>query len=204
MLEKENNNFGHFCIALFIVALIIGFTLYKHTPKTSGKIDKDMTILSDYTETEVEPEKTTPKVKTSKNHIDMDIVAFLESTNNPNAYNKKSGARGLCQIKEDTWNECIKRMKVDWDYWQCWNNAGKSKRVGNFYMNKRIPYMLKYYGLTDYPAMRLICYNWGIGKVLTAREKKDNLSDVLHEDTIKYIDDYKTLKEEKNKQVAKY
>lgn len=94
--------------------------------------------------------------------VDMDKIVQIESSGNPKAVNKHTGARGLCQIMKPTWIECCKKMGVDWS-WDDAFDAEKNLAVGTFYMNKEIPRMIKVYKLKDDIAGRLTSYNYGIG-----------------------------------------
>jgi len=93
--------------------------------------------------------------------VNMDIVIQIESGGNPNAYNKDSGAIGLCQITPVVLKE--------------WNKSGQipflerglykpevNRPIGDWYMNTRIPQMLKAYKIPDTIDNRLISYNAGI------------------------------------------
>jgi len=122
----------------------------------------------------------------SYSKVDLPILIQIESSGNPNAVSP-AGARGLCQITENTWNECIVYMKLlDWDYWECWNDPVKNEAVGMFYINNRIPSMLNYYNLPDVIDARLACYNWGIGNVRKAYAK-GSLQQSLPKETKNYI-----------------
>jgi len=95
--------------------------------------------------------------------IDMDRIVAIESSGNPRAVNARSGCRGLCQIAEGTWSECVRRMGVDWDWEHDAFQPGENRAVGNFYINTRIPEMLRHYGIADCVETRIGAYNWGIG-----------------------------------------
>ncbi len=102
--------------------------------------------------------------------IDMDRIIAIESSGNPRAVSS-AGCRGLCQIAEATWKECVERMGVDWtwdeDAWQ----PGENRAVGHYYINIRIPEMLRHYGIDDNHATRIGAYNWGIGNLKRAWER---------------------------------
>lgn len=102
--------------------------------------------------------------------IDMDRIIAIESSGNPLAVSS-AGCRGLCQIAEGTWIECTRRMGVTWtwdeDAWQ----PGENRAVGNYYINTRIPEMLRHYGIDDNHATRIGAYNWGIGNLRRAWER---------------------------------
>jgi hypothetical protein len=140
------------------------------------------------------------------NDVDMDVLVFIESKGDPNAYNKLTGARGLCQILEPTWNECIERLDLDWNYYEDCNNPQKNKEISWYYANIRIPQMLIYYDMPDSIQIRLSCYNWGIGKVREHyNEYKENGSESADtkypypQETKDYINDYMRLLEYKIK-----
>jgi hypothetical protein len=133
-------------------------------------------------------------------YIDMDVLIYIESKGDPNAHNELTGARGLCQILEPTWNECIEKMDKDWNYQECWNDPYKNKRVGWYYINRRIPQMLIFYNMPDTIETRLSCYDWGIGKVREHyKEYKENGITSADEkypypqETKDYIQDYLRL-----------
>jgi hypothetical protein len=131
--------------------------------------------------------------------INMDIVGFLESTDNPNAISH-AGARGQYQIMRGTWNEVVEYMGVDkrdWDYDKCWRDPVKNRKVGETYLNTIIPRYIRYAGcsLKDTKEVRLACYNAGIGTVETAWKEhtytgKEWKSYLPHE-TQQFIERYK-------------
>jgi len=108
--------------------------------------------------------------------VNMDKIAQIESSGNPLAYNKGSGAKGLYQITEI----CLE------DYFIfnpcCINlfNEDDNLHVADWYMNERIPQLLKHYGYDDTVRNRLIAYNCGI----TCVGKK------LPNETVNYISKY--------------
>ena len=102
--------------------------------------------------------------------IDISRIIQIESSGNPKALNKRSGARGLTQVIEGTWGESVKRMRKDWS-WDDAFDPDKNKAVGSYYMNQRIPEMLNYYNLPDTVETRIAAYNWGIGNLLKAYNK---------------------------------
>lgn len=104
--------------------------------------------------------------------ISMDRIATIESSNNPNAYNQYSGAKGLYQITDI----CLQ------DYNQYHSNGFTTKQlydvnvnytIANWYMNKRIPQLLRHYNQADTVENRLIAYNCGIGCVLKGKLPKE-------------------------------
>jgi hypothetical protein len=125
------------------------------------------------------------EAKSAEVNVDLCTIASIESSGNPNAYNKRTQARGLYQITPI----CLA------DY----NNFHRNKRISNddlfkplmarnvadWYINERIPGMLKYYGIKDTIEARLRCYNSGIGNLRKGR---------LPIETREYIEKYKRLK----------
>jgi soluble lytic murein transglycosylase-like protein len=102
--------------------------------------------------------------------IDMDRIIAIESAGNPRAVSP-AGCRGLCQIAEGTWIECTARMGVAWTWDQDAFQPGENRAVGHYYINTRIPEMLRYYGIDDNHATRIGAYNWGIGRLRRAWER---------------------------------
>ena len=114
--------------------------------------------------------------------IILSIIAIIESSNNPLAYNPKTQARGLYQITPI----CLKE----------WNNFHPSEhyalndlfnpqvneKIAKWYLTKRIPQMLRYYKKPVTIENILICYNAGIKYVLKG---------VIPEETKEYIQKYK-------------
>ena len=116
--------------------------------------------------------------------IDMSIIAQIESSNNPMAYNKRSGATGLCQITLPTLADFNARhnTRVTMDDLY---NPQVNMRIANWYMNTKIPQYLKAYKLADTLKNRLWAYNAGIGRVKQG---------ILPDETRDYIAKYKQLK----------
>lgn len=97
--------------------------------------------------------------------VDLDIIATIESSNNPLAYNKKSGAVGMYQItpiclKEYNAYHRGKEIALNGLY-----SPQVARLVADWYINHRIPQMLRFYGLNDNITNRLWGYNAGIGRV---------------------------------------
>lgn len=99
--------------------------------------------------------------------INIGAVIQIESSGNPRAVSG-AGCRGLCQIAESTWIECTARMGVDWSWQTDAFDPGCNRAVGQFYINTRIPEMLRHYGIRDTVTTRLGAYNWGIGNLQRA------------------------------------
>jgi len=119
--------------------------------------------------------------------VDMSIIAQIESSSNPMAISYKGAkyGRGLCQISE----VCLKEYN---EYTFCPDYtveelfiAKVNLKIADWYMNKRIPSMLRYYGVEDTVDNRLWAYNAGIGRVVNG---------VMPEETKRYIEKYKESK----------
>ena len=93
--------------------------------------------------------------------IDMDKIAMIESSGNPNAYNGRSGAIGLYQITKiclddyNLYNAPVLPRNALW-------RPEVNEKVAQWYMNKRIPQLLRYYGHADTIENRIIAWNAGI------------------------------------------
>ncbi len=129
--------------------------------------------------------------------IDINKIIQIESSGNPHAYNKRSGAIGLMQITPI----CLE----EWNNPEILRKRGESRNtvflvdlycgainvyIGTWYINERIPQMLKAYGLEDTIEYRLIAYNWGIGNLLKHLKGKYPLP----KETRDYIRKYKEIK----------
>jgi membrane-bound lytic murein transglycosylase MltF len=97
--------------------------------------------------------------------IDMNAIAQIESSGNPKAFNARTGARGLYQITDICRRDynanarAAKYSKVDL------MRPDVSRRIAEWYINKRIPQLLRALGLPDTLETRLVAYNAGAGKV---------------------------------------
>ena len=116
--------------------------------------------------------------------VELSIVSYIESSNNPMAYNKVSQARGLYQITPI----CLK----EYNQWHKGENIALNalyspvvaRKVAKWYIDVRIPQMLKAYKISDNLKNRLFAYNAGIGLVKRG---------IMPEETRQYISKYKRL-----------
>ena len=115
--------------------------------------------------------------------IDLGRIAKIESSNDPKAENSRTGARGLHQIMEPTWEEMTRKMGVDWPWEEAFNEEA-NKEVADYYMNTEIPRLLKHFNLEDTVENRLAAYNWGVGNL------KHNEWQDAPQETIDYIKKY--------------
>lgn len=97
--------------------------------------------------------------------IDLSIIAEIESSDNPLAYNPKSGARGLYQISEvalldyNTWHKGSEMPLISL------YSPILAYKVANWYLSIRIPQMLKFYGFPCDIEHVLWAYSAGISNV---------------------------------------
>jgi hypothetical protein len=102
--------------------------------------------------------------------IDMQRIAQIESSGNPLAHNKREDGRGLYQINPiclREWNNFHPREQYTPDDLF---NAEINTRIADWYMNKRIPQMIRHFGKPDTVENRIICWNAGINYVKTGKE----------------------------------
>ncbi len=117
--------------------------------------------------------------------INLDSIKQIESSGNPNAISFRGAkyGRGAYQISEI----CLKEFNQ-------FNNTNYkptdlfdydlNKTIANWYINKRIPQMLKHFELEDTVKNRLWAYNAGVGRVR---------QNVMPEETKNYIKKYNRL-----------
>jgi len=115
--------------------------------------------------------------------VDLTIIAQIESSNNPLAYNSKSGATGLYQITPICLKDYNQYHSVQYNMTDMYD-ADKCFIVADWYLSDRIPQMLRYYGHTVDLNNILIAYNWGIS----------HIGEPLPKETRDYIKRYKAIK----------
>ena len=116
--------------------------------------------------------------------INLNKIKQIESHGNPLAYNKSSGARGLYQITQiclDEYNNYNNKSYNSNDLFI----PSINEAIASWYLEKRIPQMLKYYNLEVTVENILWAYNGGIGKVR---------KNIMDKETENYIEKYKHLK----------
>ena len=121
--------------------------------------------------------------------VDINIIAKIESNGNPLAYNFKSGAMGLCQITSICYWEYI--QLVDKSLGEPYikghhplYDPETNCRIADWYLNVRIPQMLKAKHQAISLENILWAYNAGIGKVVKG---------IMPRETRNYIRKYKQL-----------
>lgn len=117
-----------------------------------------------------------------KRYIDIRKIVFIESSNNPRAHNIQEDARGLCQIRRcvlQEWNAYHSNKTY------CMNDLYDPKvnlEIAEWYLEKRIPQMLRYFKKDVTVKSILICYNAGIDYLVRPR--------ALPRTTTEYIQKY--------------
>jgi hypothetical protein len=123
--------------------------------------------------------------------VDMMKIITIESGGNPHAFNKRTHAIGLCQITPiclREYNHRDRRLSyIDDEGNKCWcviypdewfthnydigdlYNPNTNLLIGTWYMNERIPKLLKHYHIEDTIENRLRAYNSGIGTLVKGR-----------------------------------
>lgn len=117
-------------------------------------------------------------------NIDLSIIAKIESNNNPLAYNARSKAIGMYQITPiclKDYNTYHKGQEISY---KGLLDPKKGYSVASWYLNIRIPQMLKTYHKVDTVYNRLWCYNAGIGQLQKG---------VLPNETKQYIKNYNII-----------
>ena len=107
-----------------------------------------------------------PVFAEQKHYIDIRKITFIESSNNPRAHNIKEDARGLCQIRRcvlEEWNayHSNKTYSMNDLY-----NPQVNLEIAEWYLEKRIPQMLRYFKKGVTARNIIISYNAGINYVV--------------------------------------
>lgn len=113
--------------------------------------------------------------------ISLPILAQIESSGNPAAYNQHSGARGLYQIT-DICRRDYNRMTHNAITAEQLFNEAINYKIASWYTAKRIPQLLRHYGIPVTVDNVLYAYNAGIGKMRQG---------IMPEETREYIAKYK-------------
>lgn len=94
--------------------------------------------------------------------IDMSVIAKIESSGRPDAYNARSGARGLYQITPiclQEWNNFHPKDKHTLDDLF---HPDTNTKIATWFMLIRIPQMLRYYGVPVTIENMIVAWNAGI------------------------------------------
>lgn len=122
-------------------------------------------------------------VTSARAEIDLNIIAQIESSNNPLA-DSFAGAkygRGLYQISEVCLKEYVERKGLICINPKSLYNPVLNKQIAEWYLKDRIPQMLRWYKKPITDNNILWAYNAGIGMVIKG---------IMPEETRKYIIKY--------------
>lgn len=101
--------------------------------------------------------------------MDMDRIMMIESSGNPNAWRKQDDSIGLFQITPivlKEWNNFHPNLQLSKkDLW----NPNINLTIAVWYMNDRIPSMLRHYKIEDTEENRIIAYNAGISYLVNKK-----------------------------------
>jgi len=98
-------------------------------------------------------------------YVRMDIIRHIESGNNPRAWNKHEDGRGLYQINPVCLKEYNNFHSLKYTKDDLWNPEVNSK-IAIWYVEVRIPQLLRHYKQEVNTRNIIICYNAGIRAVL--------------------------------------
>lgn len=97
-------------------------------------------------------------------NINMTRIAMIESSGNPKAWNKRTDARGMYQIRKivvDDYNQ----YHEDKIFFNQMFDKSVNEHVASWYLSNRIPSMLRYFKIPTNELTIIAAYNWGIGNV---------------------------------------
>jgi len=130
--------------------------------------------------------------------IDLAIIALIESGGYEHAYNVKTKAYGLYQIRKCVVDDFNKAHKASLTV-KMMMTKEFAERVAGWYLNEQIPKYLKSAGLPDTLNNRLACWNWGFGNVRRASKTREELPLETRKFIIKYQLFEKGFIKEKNR-----
>ena len=113
--------------------------------------------------------------------VDMDIISMIESSGCKNLVGDGGKALGCHQLHAGVVTDFNRAHGMNWHHKEMMIES-VSNTVSYWYMNKRIPQMLKHYKQPDTLENRLTAYNMGIGNVVKGKR------------ATAYINKYKKLK----------
>jgi hypothetical protein len=97
--------------------------------------------------------------------INMDAIAQIESSNNPLAYNRHSGARGKYQITQPVLTDYNKRHGTTHNPADLFNPV-ICRQIAYWYINIEVVRLLKHYRLPVTVENQIRAYNCGIRSVI--------------------------------------
>ena len=113
-----------------------------------------------------------------KSKIDLRKIISIESSGNSKAYNSFSHERVLCQITPICLKEYNNFHKIKYSESDLFN-AEINKKIASWYLEIRIPQMLKHFKKIISVRNILISYNAGIDYIVRDRELKQETKDYI-------------------------
>ena len=105
--------------------------------------------------------------------VNIVIVAQIESNFNARAYNKHSGAIGICQIiPKHVLPEFNGRFKTHYNKRDLYKTE-INMMIADWYLNTRVPEYLAHFKIKDTIDNRIWAYDAGIGNVVKHRKPKE-------------------------------
>lgn len=130
-----------------------------------------------------------------KIQIDIDVISQIESSNNRFAISREN-ARGICQLKQNAWNDAniSKFGYIKYSFYLFWANAKINKELSDHYLHIVIPKQLKYYHIPKTEETVLASYNFGVKNLKRIIKKYgNNWKQHLPEETKDYLIKYDKL-----------
>ena len=95
----------------------------------------------------------------------LDAVEFVESSNNPNAINKKSGARGAYQFREIAWKDVVQNYPSSMGKYSDYEKNSMDRGISREFAKRLMELNAKRLGKKANLDNVLASYNYGIGNV---------------------------------------
>lgn len=125
--------------------------------------------------------------------IDLSIIAQIESSNDSLAHNITEGSRGLYQIRPICLQDYNELNNTNYTLEDLFT-VSTNEKIAIWYLNVRIPQLLKHYGYKITINNTIIAYNAGI-KYLAY-----NIT--IPKSTVDYIKKYRKLRNGRNRRIS--
>jgi len=104
--------------------------------------------------------------RNNRGGVDMNLerIKTIESSNDPKAYNAKSGARGLFQVTEVVLHDYNVSHDTRYGIEDLFDGAINEK-IAAWYVYSEIPHILVHFGIPPVEPFVIAAYNWGVGNV---------------------------------------
>ena len=121
--------------------------------------------------------------------VSIEAVIQIESGFDPSAFNASSQACGLMQITPICLQDYNNFAKAETFNIGDMFDGGKNVRVGQWYLEKRIPAILEVLKIESTVENILISYNWGCGNLVKYLKGKKRLP----RETVNYLKKYRQI-----------